>query len=85
MDARLLQAAELIQKSSCVYALTGAGASVESGIPDFRSASGLWARFDPMEYGSIGAFRRDPITVWDMLCELMAIVDALPLATGPWP
>ncbi len=78
MDARLLQTAELLHKSSCVYALTGAGASVESGIPDFRSASGLWARFDPMEYGSIGAFRRDPVKVWDMLRELMAIVDALP-------
>jgi len=80
MDVRLLQAAELIQKSSCVYALTGAGASVESGIPDFRSASGLWARFDPMEYGSIGAFRQAPLKVWEMLRELVAIIDAVPNA-----
>ena len=44
--------------------LTGAGVSTESGIPDFRSPTGLWAQFDPLEYGSIEAFRRDPEKVW---------------------
>jgi NAD-dependent deacetylase len=57
--------AELIGARQPCVVLTGAGVSTESGIPDFRSASGLWARYDPMEYASIDAFRRDPVKVWD--------------------
>jgi NAD-dependent deacetylase len=45
-------------------ALTGAGASTESGIPDFRSPTGIWAEFDPLEYATLGAFRHDPEKVW---------------------
>src|SRR5207244_3384752 len=56
--------AELIRDRQPCVALTGAGVSTESGIPDFRSPSGLWAQFDPLEYGSIDAFRRDPEKVW---------------------
>jgi NAD-dependent deacetylase len=56
--------AELIREHQPVVALTGAGVSTESGIPDFRSPTGLWAQLDPLEYGSIQAFRADPERVW---------------------
>lgn len=56
--------AELIREAQPCVVLTGAGVSTESGIPDFRSPSGLWAQFDPFEYGSIDAFRGDPEKVW---------------------
>ncbi len=74
MDQAIKQAAEIIQGSRLTLALTGAGISVESGIPDFRSASGLWARYDPAEYATIGAFRRDPEKVWRMLREMEELV-----------
>ena len=56
--------AELIRHRQPCVVLTGAGISTESGIPDFRSPTGLWAKFDPLEYGSIEAFTRDPEKVW---------------------
>jgi NAD-dependent deacetylase len=61
-DARTL--ADLIHASQPCVVLTGAGVSTESGIPDFRSPGGIWAEFDPLEYGSIEAFRADPEKVW---------------------
>src|SRR3954451_13287949 len=57
--------AELMEHRRPCVVLTGAGISTESGIPDFRSASGLWARYDPMEYATIDAFLADPVKVWD--------------------
>jgi NAD-dependent deacetylase len=56
--------AELVRARQPCVALTGAGISTESGIPDFRSAEGLWAEFDPLEYATVDAFRRDPGKVW---------------------
>ena len=50
------RAADAIIHSSLTLALTGAGISVESGIPDFRSAGGLWSKYDPTEYATIHAF-----------------------------
>ena len=47
-------------------ALTGAGVSVESGIPDFRSESGLWRRFDPMEYATLDCFFNNPAKAWKL-------------------
>jgi NAD-dependent deacetylase len=57
-------AALIRERQPCVV-LTGAGISTESGIPDFRSPSGIWAEYDPMEYATIAAFRRDPSKVWE--------------------
>ena len=57
--------AELIRERAPVVALTGAGISVPSGIPDFRSPqTGLWANVDPMEVAHVDAFRLDPERFW---------------------
>jgi NAD-dependent deacetylase len=56
--------AELIRGRQPCVVLTGAGVSTESGIPDFRSPTGLWAQVDPMEYASLQAFQADPEKVW---------------------
>lgn len=57
--------AELIRDAGAVVALTGAGISVPSGIPDFRSpGTGLWEKVNPMEVAHIEAFRRDPERFW---------------------
>ncbi len=56
---------ELICEASSVVALTGAGISVPSGIPDFRTpGTGLWENVDPMEVAHIDAFRADPVRFW---------------------
>jgi NAD-dependent deacetylase len=60
-----LRLAELIRERQPCVALTGAGISTESGIPDFRSPTGIWATVDPREFASLSAFRRDPERVWD--------------------
>ena len=62
MDASAL--ADLIRANQPCVVLTGAGVSTESGIPDFRSPTGIWAEFDPAEYASLPAFRADPEKVW---------------------
>jgi NAD-dependent deacetylase len=73
--------AELIRESRPCVVLTGAGVSTESGIPDFRSASGVWAQYDPMEYATIEAFHRDPLKVWDFYARrFRMLVDARPNA-----
>lgn len=67
--------AELIRANQPCVALTGAGASTESGIPDFRSASGIWAQYDPYEVASIDGFRRDPERVWEFYGRRLGILD----------
>ena len=57
--------AALIREAGSVVALTGAGISVPSGIPDFRSpGTGLWEKVDPMEVAHIDVFHRDPERFW---------------------
>ncbi|HAP32617.1 MAG TPA: NAD-dependent deacetylase [Firmicutes bacterium] len=55
------QAAQLIKVHNGFYALTGAGMSTESGIPDFRSpGTGLWEKIDPIATSSAEVLHRNP-------------------------
>jgi len=77
LDARgasIKRVANDIVDSRKTIAVTGAGISVESGIPDFRSAGGLWSKYDPEEYAHISAFRSDPAKVWQMIKDMMELV-----------
>ncbi len=68
-------AADLIKNSKHMVALTGAGISTESGIPDFRSpGSGLWTKFDPIKVASISSFERDPSAFYEMGKELFPVM-----------
>lgn len=61
MTAGYASAAALIKQANHPIALTGAGISTPSGIPDFRSTrTGLWQRYDPLEAASIAAFKHNP-------------------------
>jgi NAD-dependent deacetylase len=73
-------AALIRERQPCVV-LTGAGVSTESGIPDFRSETGIWANVDPFEVASIQAFRRDPERVWGFYRQRIQLLrDAEPNA-----
>ena len=72
----VLRLAELIRERQPCVVLTGAGVSTESGIPDFRSPEGIWARYDPMEYASIDAFLADPVKVWDFYARRLDVLVA---------
>ena len=73
--------AELIRTNQPCVALTGAGVSTESGIPDFRSAGGIWAQYDPYEVASIDGFQRAPECVWEFYGRRLAqLADARPNA-----
>lgn len=74
-EEKVRKAAEWIIGSKQTSVMTGAGASVESGIPDFRSKNGLWSRYDPEEYATIFSFIEDPEKVWRMLAELIETVE----------
>jgi NAD-dependent deacetylase len=69
--------AELIRGAGSVVALTGAGISVPSGIPDFRTpGTGLWEKVDPMEVAHISVFRRDPQRFWQFYGDRFATLGA---------
>jgi NAD-dependent deacetylase len=74
--AELERLADLIRGAGSVVALTGAGISVPSGIPDFRSPrTGLWEHVDPMEVAHIDAFRQDPVRFWSFYGERFASLE----------
>lgn len=64
----------MLRESQRIVALTGAGISRPSGIPDFRSDSGIWAHQDPFEVASLRAFHRDPQRFFSWLQGLLAPV-----------
>ena len=68
------RALSLLKSAGRVVALTGAGISVDSGIPAFRGSQGLWERYDPQEYAHIDAFYANPQKVWNMLEEMLTLV-----------
>jgi NAD-dependent deacetylase len=71
LDAEIERAAALIRGARHMIALTGAGQSTPSGIPDFRSpSSGLWEKHDPMLVASIWAFRLNPKAFFDWIRPL---------------
>jgi NAD-dependent deacetylase len=75
-SAGALRLAELIRTSQPVVVLTGAGISVPSGIPDFRTpVTGLWANVDPMEIAHISVWRRDPARFWSFYGQRFAALD----------
>ncbi|MCK5786089.1 MAG: NAD-dependent deacylase [Candidatus Sabulitectum sp.] len=66
---RLAEAAELIKTAEHVTAFTGAGISVESGIPPFRGENGLWNKFDPA-FLDISYFTDNPLLSWKLIKEI---------------
>jgi NAD-dependent deacetylase len=63
------KAAQLIQNAKRVIAFTGAGISVESGIPPFRGPNGLWAKYDPISL-DINHFNKHPDQAWKVIKEI---------------
>jgi NAD-dependent deacetylase len=64
LDAEIARAAELLRDAQSVVALTGAGLSVESGIPPFRGPGGLWTKYGEPPLDGYQRFLRDPAQAW---------------------
>jgi NAD-dependent deacetylase len=74
-SAAAARVADLLRESERAVVLTGAGISVPSGIPDFRSpGTGLWENVDPMEVAHIDAWRRDPDRFWSFYGQRFAVL-----------
>ena len=63
------KAAKIIKSAERVTAFTGAGISVESGIPPFRGENGLWSKFDPI-FLDINYFHQNPLKSWELIKEI---------------
>jgi NAD-dependent deacetylase len=73
-ETDIQKVARLILKSSSTVALTGAGVSTKSGIPDFRGPSGLWKRIDPSKFAAVDAFYNDPKGWWETALQLSPVI-----------
>jgi NAD-dependent deacetylase len=80
VSAGAVRLAQMLRDSERAVVLTGAGISVPSGIPDFRTPrTGLWESVDPMEVAHIDAWRRDPDRFWRFYSDRFAtLVDKRP-------
>ena len=65
LDARIAQAAQRVVDARHVLALTGAGLSVESGIPPFRGPGGLWTKYGEPPMDGYQRFMADPRKAWE--------------------
>ena len=73
LSTRAARVADLLRSAERAVVLTGAGVSVPSGIPDFRSpGTGLWEKVNPMEVAHIDAWRRDPDRFWSFYGQRFA-------------
>lgn len=75
METDIVKVARMLRGANKVIALTGAGISVESGIPDFRSPGGLWTRYDPSIYATFESFVSDPTKFWSMAEDLHPLLE----------
>ncbi|MHA1734464.1 MAG: SIR2 family NAD-dependent protein deacylase [Promethearchaeota archaeon] len=75
-EAQFSRAVEILRGSEYVVAFTGAGASTESGISDFRSPGGIWSRYDPNLYANYHVFLERPHLYWELALELTPAVFA---------
>jgi NAD-dependent deacetylase len=78
MESVIDRAVEFIQESSALVALTGAGISTDSGIPDFRSPTGIWSKYST-ELGNYRYFEKNPELFFKMAKELLpSLLSAVP-------
>jgi NAD-dependent deacetylase len=65
LDAAIARAAGLVARARCAVALTGAGLSVESGIPPFRGPGGIWTKYGEPPMDGYQRFLRNPAGYWE--------------------
>jgi NAD-dependent deacetylase len=75
VNAEQEELARMIAESERIVALTGAGISTASGIPDFRSPGGIWEKEDPMEVATLTVFQSDPRRFWDFYRRRLDLAD----------
>lgn len=82
-EAGLMTLRQLLASSTRVVALSGAGMSTESGIPDFRSPGGVWEDEEALESMSLSYWRTHPKEFWPKFKQVFlrpAYLDATPNA-----
>ena len=78
-EKEIIEAAGLIVNAKHLVAFTGAGISVESGIPPFRGEGGIWSQYDPSIL-DIDYFSSHPSESWEVISKIFYtyFLDAIP-------